>query len=94
MILIQGQLIDPEFMYLCLVRLYAQQTTDEQESTSTEHDNGKGFTKADGTQMSIYAQFVKDGGQLAGKEYKDCYKRMFKYVKQLTTLLTETEIGL
>lgn len=92
--LVQGQLIDPEFLYKCLLALYAAQTTDEQQTASTEHDNGKGFTKADGTVMSVYAEAVKGGYRLSKDDLEDCYKRMFKYVKQLTTLLTDEQIGL
>ncbi len=89
---------DWDFCSLCLLKLYEQQTDDEQGSGDTHHENGKGFTKADAFILSsIVHNILKQMERTHEPELEQCdidnvRTRLKKYTKQLTTLLTDDEI--
>ena len=66
-----------------LVRIYANQTADEQSSMDTKHDNGVGFTGADAHFLSSLAQQYERCGTLFPKQMKYLLKKMPKYARQL-----------
>ena len=95
-IIIESRLAtDWNFCSMCLLKLYEQQTSDEQDIGDTQHENGKGFNKADELELSNMAKFIKGGNVIVlgyAKQY--AHKALKKYAKQLTTLLTDEEIEL
>ncbi len=66
-----------------LVRIYENQTLDEQTSEDTRHDNGIGFTSADGHFMTSMAKQYIARGSLSEKQMKRVFKNMPKYARQL-----------
>lgn len=69
-----------------LMKLYAEQTSDEQANGETRHHNGRGFNGTDSKFLSSVAEFYKKRGFLTDKQ-KHCVRRkLAKYNKQLTRL--------
>ena len=66
-----------------LVRIYENQTEDEKVSEDTRHDNGIGFTSADGHFMTSVAKQYIAHGSLSEKQMKKVFKNMPKYARQL-----------
>jgi len=66
-----------------LVRIYENQTEDEKVSEDTRHDNGIGFTSADGHFMTSMAKQYIARGSLSEKQMKRVFKNMPKYARQL-----------
>ena len=84
---------DWDFCSMCLLKLYEQQTDDEQDIGDTQHENGKGFNKADAVRLSGYAQAALRQSLSEGIHFR-LSDNLKKYAKQLTTLLTDEEIEL
>jgi hypothetical protein len=80
-----------DFVKMCLLKLYEQQEDDEQDSKDTHHENGKGFTKADAKALSRVVEYYHNGTEVV---VTVVVERLLKYSKQLTTLLTDQEVGL
>jgi len=85
---------DWDFCSMCLLKLYEQQTDDEQDIGDTQHENGKGFNKADATLLSHYTIKVKYEVPMNNADKAIAKFKLKKYAKQLTTLLTDEEIEL
>ena len=66
-----------------LVRIYENQTEDEKSYESTRHDNGIGFTGADGHIMTSIAKQYIARGSLSPKQMFLVHKNMQKYARQL-----------
>lgn len=73
-------------LYGALLKLYAQQTADEQTDGNTKYYNGVGFNGADAKIMSSFAQFLKRTGFLTDKQKAVARKKLVKYNRQLTRL--------
>lgn len=66
-----------------LVRIYKNQTEDEKKSETTRHENGIGFTSADGHLMTSFAKQFIARGTLSPKQMYLVHKNMPKYARQL-----------
>lgn len=87
-----------------LIKLYARQTADEQQSERTSHDNGVGFNGTDGHFLSSLAKQAIDrrrarnAGEvpshwtdLSPKQIGAARKCMKKYARQLLEIAQETQ---
>ena len=79
---------DPRWMERGILAIFAYQTADEQQSESTCHDNGVGFTGADAHFMSSLAKQIEQshrapGERLSPKQRAIAFDRMPKYARQL-----------
>jgi hypothetical protein len=66
-----------------LLRIFENQTADEQNSEQTRYHNNIGFTGADGEILSSFAKQVLAGRNLSEKQMAIVFKKMPKYSKQL-----------
>ena len=66
-----------------LVRIYQNQTVDEQELRETIHSNGVGFTGWDAEILTSFAQRSERGWGLTGPQKRVLFRRMPKYAGQL-----------
>lgn len=74
-----------------LIKLYQNQTTDEQLSLMTKHENGIGFNGTDAVILSSFAQWVEkgaaknipEGKRLSHKQREIARKKLPKYAGQL-----------
>ena len=66
-----------------LLRIFENQTADEQQAEVTAVDNGIGFTGADAEFLSSLAKQVLKGRNLSEKQMGFLFKKMPKYAKQL-----------
>lgn len=78
--------VNDKVLYNVLIKLYNEQTSDEQAAGETKHHNGVGFNGADSKIMSSFAQFLKKTGFLTDKQKAVARKKLVKYTKQLTRL--------
>jgi hypothetical protein len=69
-----------------LVRIYANQTADEQAVGTTKHHNDIGFTGADAEILTSFAQQYERRGSLSPKQMGLLFKKMPKYAKQLESV--------
>lgn len=73
-------------LYGALLKLYGEQTKDEQDDGETKHHNGVGFNGADSKFLSSVAEFLKQRGFLTPKQKAVVRRKLVKYNKQLTRL--------
>lgn len=73
-------------LYGALMKLYAEQTSDEQANGETRHHNGRGFNGTDSRFLSSVAEFLKKRGFLTDKQKYCVRRKLVKYNKQLTRL--------
>ena len=66
-----------------LVRIFENQTADEQDMDATTDSNGIGFTGADAEFLSSLAKQFQDRGSLSAGQMGYLYKKMPKYAGQL-----------
>ncbi len=71
-----------------IIRIYENQTQDEQRSLSTKHNNGEGFNGTDATFFSSLAQQILNsprpyGKRLSPRQREIARKHMGKYWRQL-----------
>lgn len=66
-----------------LLRIYDNQTDDEQRAEETKYWNNIGFTGADAHILSSFATQVLKGFSLSEKQQKILFKKMPKYSSQL-----------
>lgn len=66
-----------------ILRIFQNQTSDEQESKSTRWVNGKGFNSSDARLGTYYAGWVGGGKSLSGKHLERARRMAIKYRKQL-----------
>ena len=76
-------------LYGALLKLYGEQTSDEQDDGATKYYNKRGFNGADSRFLSSVAEFLKRRGFLTDKQKYAVRKRLVKYNKQLTRLANE-----
>jgi hypothetical protein len=69
-----------------ILALYALQTNDEVATSTTRHQNARGFNSADASKLSYYARWISKGRSLNGKFLLDAQRRVQKYAKQLLAL--------
>lgn len=66
-----------------LLRIFANQTADEQAHEETNHENGVGFTGADAALLSSFAKQIEAGRTMSPKQMYLIHKKMPKYARQL-----------
>lgn len=66
-----------------LLRIYGNQTDDEQSSEQTKHHNSIGFTGIDAELLSSFAKFYLKHKRLTEKQLVILKKKMPKYAGQL-----------
>ena len=69
-----------------LLRIYDNQTADEQASQTTSHDNGIGFSGCDAEILSSFAEQIRRGRNMSPKQMALIFKRMPKYAAQLESV--------
>ena len=69
-----------------MVAIYRRQTADEKRSSTTRHDNARGFSSADAGKGSYYARWVLNGNRLTGQHLRQARKMAIKYRRQLTEI--------
>ena len=80
-------LVDPAWVERAIVVLYQHQTSDEQASQETGHNNGRGFNKPDARRMSFVAEFLLSGKHLTRQKALETYgPRLVKYSGQLARI--------
>ena len=77
---------DPVWAAKALIRIYQCQTLDEQNSLSTKHYNGIGFTGVDGKILSSIAKQLLRYGRISDKQMNIVLKKMPKYWSQIIEL--------
>jgi hypothetical protein len=66
-----------------LLRIFENQTSDEQQAESTHHYNNMGFTGTDAKILSSFAKFYKRTGFLSPKQDAILQRKIVKYAGQL-----------
>jgi hypothetical protein len=74
---------NPNWATRALVRVYENQTEDEQNSAYTIEDNGVGFTGADATILTSFTEQYLRRGSLSPKQYTLLHKKIGKYWRQI-----------
>jgi len=69
-----------------LLKIYANQTDDEQNRGETVEDNGIGFTGADAEILSSFSRQLTTKGWLSPKQMSIVMKKMPKYHRQIIQL--------
>lgn len=69
-----------------ILAIYNRQTEDEKSAQTTRHSNNVGFSGADASTGTYYAQWIKRGNHLTGKHLDRARKMAVKYRKQLLTI--------
>ena len=76
-----------------LVRIFQEnQTQDEQNSDSTTHDNGIGFTGTDAQFLSSLAKAQINYGRLTDKQMTFVFKKMPKYHAQVIKMSDQEQL--
>lgn len=85
---IRGNLMtNPKWVEAAILALYAKQTSDEQATQETGHDNRQGFNKPDARRMSFVAEFLKSGKHLTREKALGTYgRKLQKYAGQLARI--------
>ena len=78
-------------LYRSLLKLYAEQTADEQAAGMTTHRNGAGFNGVDSNILSSFCEFLNNRGFLTVKQKALARKKMIKYTGQITRLANDHE---
>lgn len=72
-----------------IVRLYEQQTRDEQTSMMTNNNNSVGFNSVDALILSSFAQQIMNGRTLSAKQLTIAFKKLPKYAGQVAGFINE-----
>lgn len=91
--------INDAFAVRCMMKIYKYQTASEQAYGDTHEDNDVGFSGADAEILSSFAKQVekwennKNGFEtpLSERQLRIVRKKMCKYTKQLSTILTDAD---
>jgi len=75
--------VDAKWAIRGLLRIYADQTADEQAAGHTHVHNGVGFTGFDGEILSSFAAQIESGRNMSEKQMNLIFKMMPKYATQL-----------
>ncbi len=66
-----------------VIRIFENQTADEQNVEETREHNGIGFTGADANILSSFAKQILNGRYMSNKQLALLFKKMPKYAGQL-----------
>ncbi len=69
-----------------IVAIYKRQTEDEKATQATRHSNNVGFSGADASRGTYYAQWILSGKRLTGKHLDKGRAMALKYRKQLLSI--------
>ena len=83
---------NPDWAKRALVRIYENQTADEQNSGATVHDNGIGFTGCDANILSSFAEGLKKYGNLTVKQMALLHRKIGKYAKQIYSMTDDAKL--
>ena len=75
-----------------LIRIYDNQTADEQNSGVTVHDNGVGFTGCDANILTSFAEGLKKYGNLTVKQMALLHLKIGKYAKQIYEMTDDAKL--
>ena len=75
--------VDARWAIRGLLRIYEDQTAEEQSVGHTREHNGVGFTGVDGEIMSSFAEQINRGRNMSPKQMALIHKKMPKYAAQL-----------
>lgn len=75
-----------------VVAIFNRQTSDEQESESTKHDNGVGFNAFHAGLGSYYARWIQSGRHLTGNHLDKARRMMRRYVRQLAEIASAQSV--
>jgi hypothetical protein len=70
-------------LYRALLRVYANQTNDEQENQETNKHNGVGFTGCDARILSSFSEQLLRKGYLSEKQKEIARRKLPKYATQI-----------
>lgn len=76
----------PEAAAKAMMKIYANQTSDEQNSEVTKYRNNKGFTGNDAEILSSFSKQYQQRGSLSPKQNAILMKKIGKYAGQLTKM--------
>lgn len=76
----------PRAIEAAILALYARQTTDERETATTQHLNGKGFNAADASRFSFLASKLQEGMHFRHATLRTAAERLTKYAGQLASI--------
>lgn len=72
-----------------IVAIYRRQTNDEQQQSTTKHDNGRGFTAADAKMGTYLAKWILSGRRLSGEWRFKARDLIKKYAGQLVEVAAQ-----
>ena len=83
---------DPVWATKALVRIYENQTADEQRADVTREDNGIGFTGIDAQFLSSLAKQFITKGSLSPKQMLFVHAKMRKYAQQIVNVSDQAKL--
>ena len=83
--------VDARWAIRGLLRIYEDQTAEEQNAGHTHVHNGVGFSGVDGEILSSFASQIKKGRNMSPKQMVLIHKKMPKYAMQLEAASKITE---
>ena len=78
--------VSDAWLYRGLSAIYARQTADEQDTNTTNHENGVGFNGVDAEFLSSLAVQVNTVNYLTPKQIGHARTKMLKYAGQLARI--------
>lgn len=75
-----------------LLKIFENQTLDEQKSKDTMYHNGIGFSGTDGRILSSFAVQFQKNRRLSEKQMAIVYKKMPKYWSQIVSISDENQL--
>ena len=85
--------VDARWAIRGLLRIYEDQTAEEQAIGDTSEHNGVGFSGVDGGILSSFAEQINKGRNMSPKQMAIIYKKMPKYAAQLEKASTPRTVG-
>ena len=74
---------NPRAVGRAMIVLFERQTADEQQRSSTRHQNGRGFNAYSARSGSYYARWVQSGRQLTGRHLVKARLIALRHSRQL-----------
>ncbi len=84
--IIEKLMASDQWLYRGILAIFDFQTWDEQQTESTNKNNGVGFNGADAPILSSFAKQLKARGFLSQKQIACAKKMMVKYAGQLSLI--------
>lgn len=81
---------DDRWCCRALVRIYENQTDEEQVIYQVRERNGRGFNKIDANVMTAFAKRILNNQPLSERQMSLLHKRLPKYAEQLYNIAIET----